>query len=57
MRQLCFPFTPLLKAANSWDWREEHDEAFSELIASIKKVGEVTNFKRNADLRLFYDAN
>ena len=47
LAQLCFPFRLLLKDANSWDWREEHDKAFSNIKDSIRNVAEVTHFTNN----------
>ena len=57
LAQLCFPFRPLLKDANSWDRREEHDKAFSNFKYSIRNVAEITHFKRGAASRIICDSS
>ena len=57
LAQHCFPFPPLLKNGNSWDWRQEHDKVFFVVKDSTGTVVKVTNFKRTAGLKIICDGS
>ena len=53
----CFPFRSILKKDAIWKWAEEHEKAFKRVNDEVKKVAELTNFKRNKPLRIICDAS
>ena len=54
---LCSPFRSILKKDATWNWNNEHEEAFLNLNSEVKKVAELTNFKRNRPLRIICNAS
>ena len=54
---ICFPFRSILKKEANWEWNEEHEKAFRRVNKKVKKVEELTHFKRNKELRIFCDAS
>ena len=54
---ICFPFRSILKRDAEWNWNEEHESAFKKVNAEVKKVAELTHFKKKKPLRIICDAN
>ena len=40
-----------------WNWSAEHEKAFRKVNAEVKRVAELTYFKRNKPLRIICDAS
>ena len=57
LASICFPFRSILKKDAVWNWLPEHEEAFIKVNAEVKRVAELTHFKRNKQLRIFCDAS
>ena len=57
LASICFPFRTILKKAAPWIWTKCHEKAFTKIHQEVKKVAEVTHFKRNKPLRIICDAN
>ena len=54
---ICFPFRSILKKEANWEWNEEHEKAFKRVNEEVRKVAELTHFKRNKELRIICDAS
>ena len=54
---ICFPFRSILKKEANWEWNEEHEKAFKRVNKEVRKVAELTHFKRNKELRIICDAS
>ena len=44
---ICFPFRSISKRDAEWNWNEEHELAFKKVNEEVKKVAELTHFKKN----------
>ena len=53
----CFPFRNFLKKDAEWKWLPDHEKAFVNINNLVKKVVELTHFKRNRTLRIICDAS
>ena len=53
----CFPFRNILKKDVEWKWSSDHERAFERINILVKKVVELTHFKRNCTLRIICDAS
>ena len=53
----CFPFRSILKKDAVWNWTDEHERAFKKVNQEVRKVAELTHFKRNKPLRRICDAS
>ena len=49
---ICYPFRSILKKDAVWVWNKEHEEAFLKVNQEIRRIAELTHFKR-----ILYDAN
>ena len=47
----------MLKKDASWEWKEDHEEAFLKINEEIKRVTELTHFKRGLELRIICDVS
>ena len=47
-----FPFRTILKKDADWNWNHNHEKAFLKINDEIKKVVELSHFKRNQDIRI-----
>ena len=54
---ICSPFRSILKKDATWNWNDDHEEAFFKANREVKKVAELTHFKRNRPLRIICDAS
>ena len=54
---MCFPFKLILKKDAVWKWTDEHEKAFKKVNQEVRKVEELTHFKRNKPLRIICDAS
>ena len=54
---ICSPFRSVLKKDATWNWREDHEKAFPNVNREVKKVAELTHFKRNRPLRIICNAS
>ena len=54
---ICFPFRSILKKNVTWAWTKEHEEAFLKINQEIKKITELTHFKRDSPIRIICDAS
>ena len=52
----CFPFRSILKKDAEWNWTDEHEKAF-ENVNKVKRVANLTHFKRNKPIRIICDAS
>ena len=50
LASIYFPFRSILKKDAVWNWLLEHEEAFIKVNAEVKRVAELTHFKRNKQL-------
>ena len=57
LASICFPFRSILKKDVIWNWSEEHEKAFKRVNEEVRKVLELTHFKRNKPLRIICDAS
>ena len=57
LASFCFPFRSVLKKDAVWNWTDEHEWEFSEINKEVKKVAELTHFKRNKLLMIICDAS
>ena len=53
----CFPFRSILKKDAVWNWTPEHEKAFMKVHSEVKRVVELTHFKKNKPLRIICDAS
>ena len=53
----CFPFRSILKKDAVWNWTPEHEKALMKVNSEVKRVAELTHFKRNKPLRIICDAS
>ena len=51
------PFRSTLKKDAKWIWNNEHEKAFLKVNDEVRKVAELTHFKRNKPLRIICDAS
>ena len=54
---ICSPFRSILKKDATWNWNDDHEEAFLKVNREVEKVAELTRFKRNRPLRIICDAS
>ena len=54
---ICSPFRSILKKDAKWIWNNEHEKAFLKVNSEVRKVAELTHFKRNRPLRIICDAS
>ena len=54
---ICSPFRSILKKDAKWIWKNEHEKAFFKVNSEVRKVAELTHFKRNRPLRIISDAS
>ena len=57
LASICFPFRLILKKDTKWIRTPEHEKAFLRVNAEVKKVANLTHFKRNKPLRKNCDAS
>ena len=57
LASMCFQFRSILKQDAVWNWTDEHERAFKRVNQEVRKVTELTHFKRNKPLRIICDAN
>ena len=53
---ISFPFITILKKDADWIWNAEHENAFVKINDEIKRVVELSHFKRNQETRINCDA-
>ena len=44
---ICSPFRSILKEDAKWIWNNEHEKAFLKVNCEVRKIAELTHFKRN----------
>ena len=54
---ISFPFRSILKRDADWTWNSDHETAFKRINEEIKKVVELSHFKRNQEIRIICDAS
>ena len=54
---ICSPFRSILKKDAKWNWNNQHEKAFLKVNSEVRKVAELTHFKRNRPLRIICDAS
>ena len=54
---ISFPFRSILKRDAEWTWNNDHETAFKRINEEIKKVVELSHFKRNHEIRIICDAS
>ena len=54
---ISFPFRSILKRDAEWTWNSDHETAFKRINEEIKKVVELSHFKRNQEIRIICDAS
>ena len=54
---ICYPFRSILKKDNPWIWTKQHEAAFLKINQEIKKITELTHFKRNNPVIILCDAS
>ena len=54
---ISFPFRSILKMDADWIWNSDHETAFERKNEEIKKVVELSHFKRNQENRTIRDAS
>ena len=54
---ISFPFRKILKKDADWIWEDEHEKAFTEINNEVKRVVELSHFKRNNETRIICDAS
>ena len=54
---ICSPFRSILKTDAKWNWNNEHEKAFLKVNSEVRKVAELTHFKRNRHLRISCDVS
>ena len=54
---ISFPFRTILKKDADWIWDHEHEKAFLKFNDEIKKVVELSHYKRNQEIRIICDAS
>ena len=52
-----FPFRKILKKDADWIWNQDHEHAFLKINDEVKKVVELSHFKRNKEIRIICDAS
>ena len=57
LESTCFQFRSILKKDAVWNWTDEHERAFKKVNQEVRKVAELTHFKRNKRLRIICDAS
>ena len=57
LASMCFPFKSISKKDAVWNWTDEHERAFRRVNQEVKKIAELTLFKRNQQLRIICDAS
>ena len=46
LASMCFPFRSILRRDAVWNWTDEHKKAFKKTNQEVRKVAELTHFKR-----------
>ena len=54
---ISFPFRKILKKDADWIWEDEQEKAFTEITNEVKRVVELSHFKRNNETRIICDAS
>ena len=57
LASICYPFRSILKKDNPWIWTKQHEAAFLKTNQEVKKITELTHFKRNFPVRIICDAS
>ena len=57
LASMCFPFRSILKKDAVWNGTEDHGKGFKRVNQEVRKVAELTHFKRNKQLRIICDAS
>ena len=57
LASICFPFRSILKKDAEWNWTDEHEKAFENVNKEVKRVANLTHFKRNKPIRIICDAS
>ena len=57
LASICFLFRSILKKDNPWIWTQQHEAAFLRNNQEMKKITELTHFKRNKPIRIVCDAS
>ena len=57
LASISFPFRTILKKDAEWIWNDEHEKAFVKINDEIKRVVELSHFKRNQEIRIICDAS
>ena len=52
-----FPFRKIFKKDADWIWEDEHEKAFNKINNEVKRVVELSHFKRNNEIRIICDAS
>ena len=54
---ICAPFRSILKKEAEWKWTREHEKAFLKVNQEVKRITELTHFKKDNKLRITCDAS
>ena len=54
---VCFPLRSFLKKIANWNWNDDLEKAFKNVNQEVKKVAELTHFKRKKTLKITCDAS
>ena len=57
LASICFPFRSILKKDAEWNWTDEHEKAFENVNKEVRRVANLTHFKRNKPIRIICDAS
>ena len=57
LASISIPFRTNLKKDAEWIWNGEHEKAFVKINDEIKRVVELSHFKRNQEIRIICDAS
>ena len=57
LANICAPFRSILKKDAVWRWTQEHEKAFLKVNQEVKRITELTHFKRNRKFRIICDAS
>ena len=54
---ICAPFRSILKKEAEWKWTRKHEKAFLKVNQEVKRITELTHFKKDKKLRIICDAS
>ena len=57
LANICAPFRSILKKDAGWRWTQVHGKAFLKVNQEVKRITELTHFKRNRKIRIICDAS